>query len=300
MVAGLVLVVPLLLLLAVGTVVLVALAATRRPDARLTSEVAAARRHGLVTSVLAIAFVLLSPAVLWPVLSQVVPGGFLLGTLPLLGAIGAQAVLLVGERTWPRPQGTTRTALVHPRSISMFLRGGWAVLTAAAVGTLAVVIATGRYLGRDDDGHSLHTVDHGPDGVMSGRTAGPFPGWDYGLPQTVALLVLLALLVLVLRAITGRPAVVTADASTDLLLRRASAARTYRVTSFAVLLTLAGDLFFAGTSMQRIYTGGGDVAGKLAVLGALAAGLGALAVLLVPAPRLPREIPAPPGVPVAP
>ncbi|MGN6575633.1 MAG: hypothetical protein ACTHKG_08095, partial [Nocardioides sp.] len=84
MFAGLVLVVPLLLLLAVGTVVLVVLAATRRPDARLTSEVAAARRHGLVTSVLAVVFVLLSPAVLWPVLSQLVPGGSLLGVLPLL------------------------------------------------------------------------------------------------------------------------------------------------------------------------------------------------------------------------
>ncbi len=300
MFAGLVLVVPLLLLLAVGAVVLVVLAATRRPDAQLTSEVAAARRHGLVTSVLAIAFVLLAPAVMWPGLSQVVPGGFLLGVLPLLGAIGAQAVLLVGERTWPRPRGTTRSAMVHPRSVGMFLRGGWAVLTAGAVAALAVVIATGRYLGRHDDGHSLHTVDHAPDGALTERMASPFPGWDYGLPQTVALLVLLALLVLVLRAITWRPAVVTADATTDLLLRRSSAARAYRVTSFAALLTLAGDLFFAGTSMQRIYTDGGDLAGKLAVLAALAAALGALAVLLVPAPRLPREVTTPPGVPVAP
>jgi hypothetical protein len=300
MFAGLLLVVPLLLLLAVGTVVLVVLAATRRPDARLTSEVAAARRHGLVTSVLAIVFVVLAPAVLWPMLSQVVPEGFLLGVLPLLGAIGAQLVLLVGEKTWPRPRGTTRTALVHPRSVGMFLRGGWAVLTATSVATLAVVIATGRYLGRNDDGHSLHTVDYAPDGSMTERMASPFPGWDYGLPQTVALLVLLALLGLVLRAVTGRPAVVTADAETDLLLRRASAARTYRVVSFAVLLTMAGDLFFAGTSMQRIYTDGGDVAGKLAVLVALAAGLGALAVLLVPAPRLPREVATPSGVPVAP
>jgi hypothetical protein len=300
MFAGLVLVVPLLLLLAAGTVVLVVLAATRRPDAGLPSEVAAARRHGVVTSVLAVVFVLLSPAVLWPVLSQVVPGGFLLGVLPLLGAIGAQAVLLVGERTWPRPQGTMRTALVRPRSVGMFLRGGWARLTAGAVAALAVVIATGRYLGRNDNGHSIHTVDYAPDGAMTERMASPFPGWDYGLPQTVALLVLLALLALVLRAVTGRPAVVTADAATDLLLRRASAARTYRVTSFAVLLTLAGDLFFAGTSMQRIYTDGGDLAAKLAVLLALAAGIGALAVLLVPAPRLPREPAARPGVPVAP
>ena len=300
MFAGLVLVLPLLLLLAVGTVVLVVLAATRRPDDRLTSELAAARRHGLWTSVLAIVFVLLAPALLWPALSRVVPGGFLLGVLPLLGAIGAQVVLLVGERTWPRPQGTTRTARVHPRSIGIFLRGGWAGLTAGAVTALAIVIATGRYLGRGDDGHSLSTVDHAADGSTMGRMAGPFPGWDYGLPQTAALLVLVALLALVLRAVTGRPAVVTADAATDLLLRRASAARTYRVTSFAVLLTVAGDLFFAGTSMQRIYTGGGDLAGKLAVLVALAAGLGALVVLLVPAPRLPREVATPSGVPIAP
>jgi hypothetical protein len=297
MFAGLVIVVPLLLLLAVGTVVLVALAATRRPDVSLTSEVAAARRHGLVTSVLAIAFVVLAPAVLWPVLSQLVPDGFLLGTLPLIGAIGAQSVLLVGELTWPRPRGAVRTALVGPRSPGLFLRGGWATLTASSVVALAAVIATGGYLGRNDDGHSLHTVDYAPDGSMTERGASPFPGWDYGFPQTVALLVLLVSLALVLRAITARPAVVTADAATDLLLRRASAARTYRVTSVAVLLTVAGDLFFAGTTMQNIYTDGGDLAGKLAVLAALTAGLGAMAVLLVPAPRLSRQ-PAPPAVPV--
>jgi hypothetical protein len=299
MAAGWILLVPLLLLAAVGAIILVVVAATRRPDAELTSEVAAARRHGLVTSGLAIAFMLLVPAALWPVLSQVVPEGFLLGTLPLIGAIGAQSVLLVGERTWPRPRGTVRTALVHPRSPGMFLRGRWAVLTASSVVALAVVIATGRRLGRYDNGHSLHTVDYAPDGSMTERMASPFPGWDYGLPQTLALLVLLVSLALVLRAITDRPAVVTADVATDLLLRRASAARTYRVVTFAVLLTLAGDLFFAGTSMQRIYTDGGDLAGKLAVLAALTAGLGAMAVLLVPAPRLPRQPAPPPAVPVS-
>ena len=229
-----------------------------------------------------------------------VPGGYLIGVLPLLGAIGAQAVLLVGERTWPRPRGTTRTALVRPRSVGMFLRGGWAGLTAGAVAALAVVIAGGRYLGRNDDGHSLSTVGHAPDGSMTGQTASPFPGWDYGLPQTVSLLVARGAARARPPGHTRRPAVVTADEPTDLLLRRASAARAYRVTSFAALLTLAGDLFFAGTSMQRIYTDGGDLAGKLAVLAALAAALGALAVLLVPAPRMPREVTTPPGVPVAP
>jgi hypothetical protein len=298
MAAGWILLGPFLLLAVVGAIVVVVVAATRRPDTDLTGEVAAARRHGLVTSGLAIVFMLLVPAALWPALSQVVPGGYLLGTLPLIGAIGAQGVLLVGERTWPRPRGTVRTALVQPRSPGMFLRGGWATLTATCVVALAVVIATGRWLGRYDNGHSLHTVDYAPDGSMTERTASPFPGWDYGLPQTLALLVLLVSLALVLRAITTRPAVVTADAATDLLLRRASAARTYRVTSFAVLLTLAGDLFFAGTTMQNLYTDGGDLAGKLAIVAALAAGLGAMAVLLVPAPRLPRQ-PAPtPAVPV--
>lgn len=300
MFAGIVLVVPLLLLVGMAAVILVVLAATRRPDHQLTGEVAAARRHGVVTSVLAIAFMFLVPAALWPVLSQVMGGGVLLGVLPLLGAIGAQSVLLLGERTWPRPSGTTRTALVLPRSPAMFLRGGWARLTVGSVAALGVVIATGRYLGRNDNGHSLHTIDYAPDGAMTERMASPFPGWDYGLPQTVALLVVLAMLVLVLRATTARPAVVTADAVTDLLLRRASAARTYRVASFAALLTLAGDLFFAGTAMQRIYTDGGDLAGKLAVLLAVTAALGALAVLLVPAPRLPRDVPAPPAVPVGP
>lgn len=286
MFAGALVLVPFLVLLLGGAAVAVGLALTRRPDATLSDEIAAARRHGVMTSVLALASMLLGPLLLWPPLSQVVTTSILLGLLPLLGSCGAMLVLLAGELTWPRPRGALRTALVAPRSPGMFVRGPWATVAASATALLAVVVVAGGWLGRHDNGHSLHTVDIAPGGAMTERMAGPFPGWDYGLPQAVGLLTLGALLLLVLRATTDRPAVVTADGATDLLLRRASAARAYRVATFGVLVTTAGDLFFAGTAMQRIYTDSGDVAGIAAVMAALVAGLAALVVVLVPAPRL--------------
>ena len=59
MAGGLVLLVPLLVLLVAGLVVLVTVAASARPDRTLTREIASARRHGVVTSAVAVAVMLL-------------------------------------------------------------------------------------------------------------------------------------------------------------------------------------------------------------------------------------------------
>lgn len=294
MAGGLVLVVPLLLLLVVGLVVLVAVAASARPDHTLTRELASARRHGVTTSAVAVVVMLLALA-LTPAGVTVVglDGARLAAVLPLAGSTAALLVLLLGELTWPRPRGATRTALVHDRSVAQLLQGRWARVAGTAV-TLLVLTTLGGGLIAHEDGRSLRTEVRAPDGtLLEGRGAGPFPGWEYAVPQLVVLGAALAIIILVLRATTNRSTVVTADLDTDRLLRRASAARAYRTLAFGALFTAGVDLLVAGGAARRVYDGWQDpVALGVLLLGA-ACCLAALVVALVPAPRLPRSLASP-------
>ena len=295
MFAGLLLVVPLFLLLAGGVVVMVVLALTHRPDADLTAEVVSARRHGVVTSGVATAMLVLGPLLVWVATSSLLALGPLLGVLPLAGAATALLVLLVGELTWPRPRGTTRTAVVRDRSAADLLRGGWARVAAAAGAALVVAVVLAAWLA-DESGRGVAADRTDATGAVVSSGAGPFPGLDYGLPQLVVLTLVAGLVLLVVRAATNRPAVVAADAATDQLLRRSSAARAFRVALVGTLLTLAADLFFGGMAAQHVFTGPARIAAVATVLVGLVCGLAALAALLWPVPRL-RAVAAEPPAP---
>jgi hypothetical protein len=294
MAGSLVLVVPLLLLLVAGLVVLVALAASARPDHTLTRELASARRHGVTTSAVAVVVLLLTLA-LTPTGVTVagLDGARLAAVLPLTGSAAALLVLLVGEVTWPRPRGTTRTALVHDRSMALLLQGGWARVAGVAVSLLVLTAVAGGLLAHED-GRSLRTEVRAADGtLLESHGASPFPGWEYGGPQLVVLAVALVLLALVLRAATNRATVVTADLDTDRLLRGASAARAYRTLAFGALVTAGVDLLVAGGAARRVYDGWQDPVALGALLLGAACCLAALVVALVPAPRLPRSLAVP-------
>ncbi len=293
MFAGLVLVVPLFLLLAGGVVVMVMLALTHRPDAALSAEVASARRHGVVTSGVATAMLVLGPLLVWVATSSLLPLGPLLGVLPLAGAATALLVLLTGELTWPRPRGTTRTAVVRDRSAGDLLRGGWARVTTAAAAALVVAVALAAWLA-DESGRMVAAGRTDATGARVWSGSGPFPGLDYGLPQLVALVVVAGLVLLVVRAATDRAAVVAADAATDQLLRRSSAARAFRVALVGTLLTLAADLFFGGMAAGHVFVGVAHAVAVAAVLLGLGCGLAALVALLWPVPRLRAVAAAPP------
>jgi hypothetical protein len=286
---------PLLLALPIALVVLVALAATARPGRTLSAELATARRHGVVTSIVAVilqvAGLLLTPAFIE---TPALAAGF-----PLAGSAAALLALLIGELTWPRPTGTVRTALVRERSTSSLLQGRWFAVAVLSVAALAATLVVGGQLGRSGSGDSIATVEYGPEGAVAGRAASPFPGWDYGAPQLAVLAVVLGLLTLVLRAATHRAAVVTADPATDDLLRRASAARAFRTLIFGALVTTAADLIVGASAARNVYSGVQDtVAGLVLLLGALC-GIAALAAVLVPAPRLPAVAPPAPTSPVS-
>lgn len=290
----LVLVLPLLLLVPVALAILVAVSATARPGHTLSHELATARRHGVVTAVVAVLLQIVG-LLLAPVFAR---DPQLAAVLPLVGSAAALMALLVGELTWPRPQGMVRTALVRERTTSSLLRGSWPTAAAIAVGTFVVSVVVAGQLGRSGSGRSIGTVDYGPEGAMVERAAGPFPGWDYGIPQLVALAVVVGLLLLVLRAATHRAAVVTADASTDDLLRRASAARAYRTVIFGALVTTAADVVVGAAAARNIYSGVGDTVAAVVLLLGVLCGMAALAAALVPAPRLPAATPVA-GPPVA-
>jgi len=292
---GLVLVVPLLVLLVAGLVVLVAMAASARPDHTLTRELASARRHGVATSAVAVIVMLLALA-LTPTGVTVVglDGARLSAVLPLAGSAAALLVLLLGEMTWPRPRGVTRTALVHDRSVALLLRGRWAGVAGTAVALLLLTTLAGGLLAHED-GRSLRTEVRAADGtLLEAHGASPFPGWEYAVPQLVVLGAALALLAMVLRAATQRATVVTADLDTDRLLRKASAARAFRTLAFGAVVTAGVDLLVAGSAARRVFEGWQESVGLGVMLLGVACVLGALVVALVPAPRLSRPRAAPP------
>lgn len=289
-----VLVVPAVFLLAAVLVVLV-VALSARPDHTLSHELASARRHGVATSAVAV-LVMLAALALTPTGVDVagIDGTRLAAVLPLVGSAAALLVLLLGELTWPRPRGATRTALVHQRSIGMLLRGRWATAAGTSAGLLVLTALTGGFLAQED-GRSLRTEVRAADGtLLESHGASPFPGWEYGAPQLVVLALAVGLLALVLRAATNRATVVTADLETDRVLRRASAARAYRTLAFGALVTGGVDLLVAGSAARRVFDGWQDqVALGVVLLGGVSV-VGALVVALVPAPRLPRHRPAAP------
>ncbi|WP_225752967.1 hypothetical protein [Actinotalea sp. Marseille-Q4924] len=288
----------------VVTAVVLLVTADRTPDP--SRAAAGARRHAAVVSALAWVALLLGLLV-GPSLAAAVDGvqqGVALGLVPGLAGVLFVAVHLVGELTWPRPTGTVRRADlarrgvgdVAPRHLRRVL-WAWAA-TVAVVGVAGGVAATGgRQVSR--------VVD---DGAMS---AGPFPGWFYGLPLLVACVVVLAATEGVLRVVASRSAVVDAQPRWDVALRRLSAHRVLRGAQLVVGLTAAGMLLFAGTALRSVGTAvvgdsgtslGHMAAGTAAVVLAVVVGLTAVVVAALPAvpagqlatPAEPRTAPLPP------
>jgi hypothetical protein len=263
-------------------VLVVALAVTTRPDATLAAELSAARRHSFVTGVLANATFAL--ALLLCIPWALNDGADQLAAAPLLAAGTALLALLAGELTWPRQRGATRVAALNPRTLRSVASHGLLVGLAAASASLAVVVVAGGV--RADAGGRTVTGSGGPTrtGQPATQTQGPFPGWDFGVWQLLALGAVVALVWLVVRAAALRAAVVRADVDSDNLLRRASFVRAARLATSGILFTLAADLVLAGLSL-------GDVQGDSAVTVGLTSlgvviSLAAFAVTWIPAPRL--------------
>lgn len=312
MVSGLSAAIPAVVVMVVASALVVKLAATAVRQRQLAPAVARARRHGPSASVVALAAGLVAGvAMVFADAAALVGSGVALALAPLAFGLVHTVVLGAGERLWPRPRGVVRTASLIPRHFPSSLR--WLRTACSATAVLVVVTCVTGWVTAGPDGRSITVVPQPPpgvDGLVGPTTAGPYPGAVFALPALGGTALMVLLTWLTVRAAMTRPAVPT-DTTSEAVLRAASVHRVLRGSTAALLLLLGGLWFVAGTTLriagQNMVVGvdgvsytidgppGLDVLGStVTVLGAVA-GLTALVLLLVPAARLQRTHPAPPG-----
>lgn len=292
---------PVLVFSVLAPIVLAILVVTARPSRYLPKPVADARRHAVVTSALAVASGLAAAAATassdWTLPSGLFPG-LELAMAPIAFGLVHTVVMALGELTWPGPRGNLRRAGLAPRSLRT-VTSGWL----GRLAVLSVVLAFGVVL--------VGAVLSAPDGVSVGYgwnhkvmglgqlPTGVFPGPRLGLPALFGVGLLVSFTIGALGVVVSRPAV-DADDTSEATLRQASVHRVLRGFAAAVLVVDAGLLFSAGTSVAAAFPEG-NVHGNIHLAGlavgilGVVTGLVALALLLVPAPRL--DISQPPAEP---
>jgi hypothetical protein len=294
--------VPVLACTVAGGVVLAILAVTARRDRELAGTVARARRHAVVSSSLAVALGLAAAG--WFASNDLRFGddagqAEIAQTLaPLAFGVVHTLALAVGELTWPRPRGDVRQALLVRRGPAS-VAPRWLLATAGVSVLLAVASITTGFLLSAPDGRSLgYGFNEGPGFAFGQLSVMPdlFPGPVFGTPAALGLALLVVLALGALQIVATRAAVVTDDQAVERALRVASGHRVLRGASAAALVVVAGFAFYGGGAVASAAVN--DLlryAGFAALGGGVLTGLLALALLCVPAPRLPR-----PAVPTDP
>lgn len=282
-IAGLVVVVP----LAAVAIATLAMAAGRPPSVDPSQAAAAARRHGLVVAwvawVTATAVAFVAAAAGMTVLrGHGRPGGLVLALLPMTAALAYVAVHVAGEHSWPRPTGTVRRAVLAPRRqpVARLLTGAcmlWAGLLAA------LLVGTG--LTADEGGRAI-TVVRG----AASNTAGPYPGWYYGVPLLLGAAALVAAGSYALRVVAHRPAVVDADPAYDDASRRLSAHRVLRGVQLGLGLTLVGVQWWTAAACINVEL---QTIGPVLAWATPVVLVATLVACVLPGPRLPGPAPAP-------
>ncbi|WP_163544248.1 hypothetical protein [Occultella kanbiaonis] len=265
----------------IGGALLGAIGRSARPEDTPVATLVAARRHALWTTMIAITLAVVALVGTLAVDAAGValleipaaPPGLAFGLTFLVAGLAYVLTLWVGEVTWPRPEGSVRTAaLVRRTTVDVSPRLPWVMLLVWC-GLLAGSVVV---FGLIADGTSFTVVYDPPraDGLVS-SSAGPFPGWPYGVPILAVALLLAGVTQLVLRQVARRPAVAGVAPAADLALRRTSAARLLRGAQLAVGATLAGVLVVAGPPIGVVTESALGVpvmvAGGLVFLGAIVA-----------------------------
>jgi hypothetical protein len=252
---------PLMLLIALAVAVLAAVATPRRggpvgspaPTASVplgSPAAIRARRHMNVATGWAWAAFAAATALAFLLLSRV--AGDTTGLVATLApaAIGVVflAVHLLGELTWPRPEGSVRRAALHPRSARRVL----GTLLVAWTGALALVLVVLLLVGGLTAGTSGRSIEWtSPDGLRV-SSASPYPGWSLAIPLLVATAVVVVLTALVLRLVVARAAVADTHELDDLALRRTSAARVLAGSQLVLGLTSAGVLLLVSSTWHSL------------------------------------------------
>ncbi|WP_149203202.1 hypothetical protein [Actinotalea subterranea] len=283
--AGVVLLV--LLTFVVGLLALVALVVAAvvagSPAADAPTVARAARRHealmslGAAVASLGSVIGVTTLPVVWTSGFEPTPAapGMLVYTSPFLGAVVFCLARALGELWWPRPSGTVRTATLARRTVREL--GGRRLLALAATVALGLVAVVAYGLTAAPGGRTVaHVPTLDTDGTVIGTGAsGPYPGWPFGVPIAVGMLVSLAAAVLVLWVVARRPALALVPREHDDAVRRTSAARVLAGVQAWVGGATALMMAVAAVPLHGAeHTGGALVS----LVGALAVGAASLAL----------------------
>lgn len=239
--------------LALAGVVLLVLLLVRPETTGLDRAQLRARRVGVIAGVL-IAAALLAAVPL--------PGrlglGALAGTAPLLGAAALVLAVLIGEGRLAAPiVGASRSADLEPHGLREVLPCAASLAAAAAVLGLGALMVMTTVLASPDDvlrpGRVLTGSGTDASGVTIEIGIAPYPGSWYTIPAAIALVLLVLLAALALRAVTARR---PGGVGGDLLARRRSAA------------TVIGAVMI-GTGLLGVVLGGLAATRALGVAGGL-------------------------------
>ena len=238
-------------ILVVALVVLLVIGSRGRPRDH-EATVVAARRHETRNAAAAVgASVCAALAVGNPAVAALAPPGVLLGVAPFAAALTYCLARAAGETRWPRPTGDVRRAPLVRRSVRD--QGGWPLpLFLATVGVLAVALVAFWFNSTADGRTDERMLVDAAGTVREVRRAGPFPGWEFGVPALVALVLVVGALFVALRAVTRRPPIGLLSAAQDDAIRRTSAARVLAGAQAWVGLGAVGYLAFSTGALLRV------------------------------------------------
>ncbi|WP_203336465.1 hypothetical protein [Nocardioides limicola] len=213
--------------------------------------------------------------------------GLMMTLGPFLVAVVFLGVRAVGELTWPRPAGAVRTARLRRRTVRTL--GGrrlrWLGATSLLlVGAVVVFGATAGPTGRAFE--TSGQLDPGtPGGVVGSYTsaAGPYPGWPYGVPLLVGLLLALLGTAATLALVARRTPLPGVPPAHDEAVRTTSAARILGGVQLCVGGACGLVLLVAGGAILRVERDGAAlvVAGGGSVLAGLVVGIASVAAAVI-------------------
>lgn len=185
--------------------------------------------------------------------------GLPLGIAPGLAVSGG--LLLFSASVPPRiPQPAQNSAALSRRYPWSFgPRWAFALPVAVAAAFIAFLVATGITSSPGDDGlyRSISVAD-----ANTSSTAGPYPGWFYGLPLIAVTIVLAIATLLALHRVSVTPSLPNAElAELDGRWRSASTLVITKLSTSALLIYFGGTAFIAGNATNNVasrYTATGD------------------------------------------
>ncbi|SJN35486.1 hypothetical protein FM104_08910 [Microbacterium esteraromaticum] len=215
---------------------------------RVVPMIEAARRRAVIAVLVAIAvLVSLSVAGLrWSALGQV----FNVASL-VAAAAGIAVYSAMPPRIVPVAEGEVRAATLIPRSLrSVVPRRRMLMFGATAVLFLLVVVFGGLTAADDDNGGWSRVIRF--ESPHASHMASPYPGWFYGIPALISLVVLIIATAAALHRISSTPAFPSADdAHIDAQWRRRTGETILGLSTGAILFTLGGIACIAGSAILR-------------------------------------------------